>query len=72
MERLKEAGTPNVAMGQARERARSMQQAVTYLSFEEEPLPQRWSASVDADESEPRDFGALSHCGKKHLQSSDK
>ena len=35
-------------MGQARERARSMQQAVTYLCFEEEPLPQRWSASVDA------------------------
>ena len=50
MERVKEAGTPNVAMGQARERTRSMQQAVT-----KEPLPPRPNLEARS----------LARCGKK-------
>ena len=73
-ERVKEAGTPNLvgqAMGQARERARSKH---TFMCFEEEPLPQRLSASVDArgrvGTTRIRSLVALRFCGKK-LQISD-
>jgi len=82
MERVKEAGTPNLVgqgtMGQARERARSMQQAVTYMCYEEEPLLPRWSASrrrtgqIRVRTSSPRSLvGRRTVCGRKLPQSSD-
>ena len=51
MERVKEAGTPNlVGQAMAREHASSMQQAVTY-SYEEDPF------AATTDREDPRALG---------------